>query len=232
MILKDKVVIVTGASEGIGRAIAERLAQEGAKLALVARSEDKLREATGAVGGEAFVCDIRDKAQVKATVEAIAAKFGRIDVLINNAGIWQKEGPLEEVSDEAIDDIVATNLSGTIFMTKYALPHLRGDEETAIVQIVSKSGIAARAGQIVYTASKYGVRGFTDVLREDVKGTNIRIGAVYQSGTNTQMFAKTGDEARAADTIKFTRPEDLADAIAYMLTRPPKMWIPELQVVY
>jgi NAD(P)-dependent dehydrogenase (short-subunit alcohol dehydrogenase family) len=230
MILKDKVVIVTGASEGIGRAIAERLAKEGAKLALVARNEDRLKEAADNVDGEAFVCDIRDKAQIQQTVDAIVAKFGGIDVLVNNAGIWQRVSQLDELSDEMVGDVLATNLTGTIFMTKYVLPHLRSkNEETAIVQVVSRSGIVAQEGQSVYTASKYGVKGFTDVLRVDLKGTSIRIGAVYQSGTDTEMFRKTGEDFSQE---KFTSPADLADAVVYMLTRPPKMWLPEIQVVY
>jgi len=230
MILKDKVVVVTGASEGIGRAISERLAREGAKLALVARREDILRAQAGVVGGEAFVCDIRDRVQVHRVVKEIAQMFGSIDVLINNAGIWQKTAPLTQIPDETIDDVVATNLLGTIYMTKAVLPHLTSQhQETAIVQIVSKSGIKAQEGQSVYTATKYGVKGFTDVLRVDLADTHVRIGAVYQSGTDTQMFVKAGEHF---DQDKLTEPQDLADAVAYMLTRPPKMWIPELQVVY
>ena len=230
MILKDKVVIVTGASEGVGRAIAERLAHEGAKLALVARSEEKLRKVAEMVGGEAFVCDVRDRAQVQAAISAVVAKFGGIDVLINNAGIWQKPSQLDELPDQTVDDVLATSLTGTIFATKYALPHLkRREAETAILQIVSKSGVTAQEGQSVYTASKWGVKGFTDVLRADLKGSNVRVGAVYQSGTNTDMFRKAGDEF---DQAKLTEPADLADAVAYMLTRPPKMWVPELHVAY
>jgi 3-oxoacyl-[acyl-carrier protein] reductase len=230
MILQDKIVVVTGASEGIGRAIAERLAREGAKLALVARSEDKLQEVARFVGGEAFACDIRDSTQVKRTVDAIIAKYGRIDVLVNSAGIWQKKAQLDSVSDELIADVIATNLAGTIYMTKSVLAHLRRTHaETAIIQVVSKSGIVAQEGQSVYTATKYGVKGFTDVLRVDLKDTNIRIGAVYQSGTDTQMFAKAGEHF---SQDKLTEPADLADAVAYMLTRPPKMWLPEIQVTY
>ena len=230
MILKDKIVIVTGASEGIGRAIAERLAQEGARLALVARSAKKLDEVAKTVGGEAFVCDIRDQAAVKRTVDVIAAKFGGIDVLVNNAGIWQKMGQLDALDDAVVDEVLATNLSGTIYMTKAVLPYLRqSQEETAVIQIVSKSGIVAQEGQSIYTASKYGVKGFTDVLRTDLKETKIRIAAVYQSGTDTEMFRKTGE---AFDQTKLTAPGDLADAVSYLLTRPPKLWIPELQVIY
>ncbi len=229
MILKDKVVVISGASEGIGRAIAERLAKEGAKLALVARNQEKLAAVAKAVDGQAFVCDIRDRVQVTKTIEAIVAQCGSIDVLVNNAGIWQKTDQLDKLDDQVIDDVLATNLAGTIYMTKAALPHLRKDDETAIIQIVSKSGIVAQEGQSIYTATKYGLKGFSDVLRADLKGTNIRIGAVYQSGTDTEMFRKTGE---VFPQDKLTDPADLADAVAYMLTRPPKIWLPEIQVIY
>lgn len=230
MILEDKVVVITGASEGIGWAIAERLATEGAKLALIARSKEKLQAVAKMTGGEAFVCDIRERSQVKRTVEAIIAKFGHVDVLINNAGIWQKKSQLDALPDDVVEDVIATNLTGTIYMTKFVLPHLKNRRaETAIVQIVSKSGIVAQEGQSVYTATKHGVKGFTDVLRVDLQETNVRIGAIYQSGTDTRMFAKAGEHF---PQDKLTEPGDLADAVAYMLTRPPKMWILELQVTY
>lgn len=235
MTLKDKVVVVTGASDGIGRAIAERLAKEQAVLALVARdtaSLEKVAHGIKSSGGKAevFTCDIRDKDQIKSTVEAVASRLGGIDVLINNAGIWQKAMQLDEIDDAVVEDVIATNLNGTIFMTKYALPHLRNkEEETAIINIVSKSGIVAQEGQSIYTATKYGTKGFTDVLRVDLKGSKVRIGAVYQAGINTEMFRKTGENI---NQDKFTEPSDLADAVAYMLTRPPKMWLPEIHVTY
>jgi len=103
------------------------------------------------------------------------------------------------------------------------------ERETAIINIISKSGIVAQLGQSVYTASKYGMKGFTDVLREDTKSEPIRIGAVYQSGTATQMFAKAGDDFPVEN---FTNPDDLADVVVFMLSRPAKIWLNEVQVVY
>lgn len=235
MTLKDKVVVVTGASEGIGRAIAERIAEEGSVLALVARNSAGLKETAKNIqgaGGKAkvFICDIKDRSQIKSTVEEIVAKLGGIDVLINNAGIWQKTMQLDEIDDDVVEDVINTDLTGTIFFTKYVLPHLRSkSHETAIINIISRSGILAQEGQSIYTAAKYGMKGFTDVLRVDLKGTNIRLGAIYQSGTNTQMFKKTGE---TFSTEKFTEPKDLADAVAYMLNRPAKIWLPEIQVIY
>jgi NAD(P)-dependent dehydrogenase (short-subunit alcohol dehydrogenase family) len=231
--LKNKIVIVTGASEGIGRSIAVHVAAEGGRPILISRNSDTLDDVVKEIkdaGGQAvkYVCDIRNKKAVDSVVQSVIKDHGHIDVLINNAGIWQKLSQLDEIQDSMIDDIVATNLLGTIYMTKAVLPHLRANaNHTAIINIVSKSGVLAQEGQSIYTAAKFGVKGFTDVLRIDLKSSNIHVGAVYQSGTNTDMFRKTGE---AFDTEKFTDPNDLANAVVYMLTQADKMWMPEIHV--
>jgi NADP-dependent 3-hydroxy acid dehydrogenase YdfG len=141
--------------------------------------------------------------------------------------VWHKVGDLETLSDEKILEVLNTNLVAQILITRGLLLKLKESVEGAIINIISKSGIVAQAGQSVYTASKYGMRGFTDVLRQDLKESSIRVGAVFQSGTNTQMFAKAGDEF-AVET--FTEPKDLAEVVAFMLSRPEKLWINEVMV--
>jgi len=149
--------------------------------------------------------------------------------LINDAGVWQKMMPLEDIKPETIDDIIGINLTAFIHITRLFMPVLKSREEAAIINVISKSGIVAQEGQSVYMASKYGVRGFTDVLRADLKDTNVRVAGVYQSGTNTKMFTKTGEDF---STEKFTDPADLADVVAYMLLLPKKIWLPEVRVEY
>ncbi len=230
MKLRNKVIVITGASDGIGRAIAVRLSKTGARLALIARNQEGLDKTVAQCdNAKAYACDVGKNKELKQAIETIAADFGGIDGVINNAGVWQKLSPVEECSDETITELIQTNLAGTIFATKYCLPHLKARPEAVIVNIVSKSGYIAQEGQSVYSATKFGVRGFTEVIRVDLKGSHVKIGAVYQAGTNTQMFAKTGDDFPLE---KFTEPADLADAVEYMLSRPPKMWIPELHVNY
>ena len=104
---------------------------------------------------------------------------------------------------------------------------MRDREGSAIINVISKSGIMVQAGQTVYTASKYGMKGFTDVLRIDTKEDPIHVAGVYQSGTNTKMFAKAGEEF---STERFTEPNDLADVVVFMLTRPSKIWLNEIHV--
>ncbi len=236
MILKDKVVVITWASAWIGKAIALRIAKEWAILALVARSSDSLE----AVKKEALelwaanvltcVCDLSKVSDINATTTKILEELGWVDVLINNAWIWQKLSQLEEVDPEYIDQLIAVNFTGTIHMTHRLLPSMKSrDNETALINVSSKSWIWAAAWQSVYAATKWWVRGFTDVLKLDLQGTNVRVAGIYQAGTRTEMFEKTGEDFPVE---KFTDPADLADTIGHMLTLPPKIWLNDVRVEF
>lgn len=235
MKLKDKVAIVTGASEGIGEQIALKLAKEGVNLALIARNKKNLGQVKqkalklGAERVEIYPCDIRDTKELEKTVQKIASDFKRIDILINDAGIWQKMMPVEKIKESVVDDVIQTNLTALVHCTRLVLPYLKKQKEAAIINVISKSGVVAQEGQSVYTASKYGAHGFSEVLKADLKGSNIRVAGVYQSGTATKMFAKTGEKAPLE---KFTNPADLAEVVVFMLSRPPKIWLQEVQVEY
>lgn len=233
MDIKHKTIIITGASEGIGKAITTRLAQENTQLALVARNMAKLRKVAeiakqkGAKNVNIYPCDISDNIALTKTCQTIQNDFSQIHVVINNAGIWQKTMPLDELPKHTIDDVIQTNLSALIHLTRLFLPTLRQVNEAAILNVVSKSGVLAQAGQSVYTASKYGVRGFTDVLKEDLKNTRIKVAGIYQSGTKTAMFAKAGERV---NTDSLTRPEDLAEVVAFMLKQPKNIWLHDVRV--
>ena len=238
MNLKNKTVIVTGSSDGIGREIALKLAKEGAKLALAARNEDKLKdvkseaETLGSPKVEVYPCDLKVKEDIKATVERIISDFGSVQILINNAGIWQKVGQLEEATLEDIEAVITTNLTGLIMMTRLILPELRSQEEAAVINVSSHSGIEAKAGQSVYCATKWGVTGFTETLRVDLKGTNIRVAGLYQGGTQTKLFEKANDPKDPEIFSRFTEPSDLADVVVFMLSRPAKIWLHDVRVEY
>lgn len=235
MILKNKNIVVTGASDGVGKQVALKLAEEGVNLALIARNENGLKEVQkeaekrGAEKVKVYPCDLRDTRQTKIAIKKIVVDFEKIDALLNIAGIWQKMMPVEEVEESVVDDVIQTNLTGLIHCTRLLLPYLKKQKEAIIINVISKSGVVAQAGQSVYTASKYGVKGFTEVLKVDLKGSGIRVAGVYQSGTNTKMFNKVGENPPVE---KFTNPEDLADVIVFMLSRPAKIWLHEVQVEY
>lgn len=233
MKLKDKVIVITWASDGIGKEIALRLAQEGGKLALIARDEKRLSDVSqkakelGASDVKFYPCDIRQTNNLENIIKSIISDFTVIDILINNAGIRQKVMPVDKIEENVVDDIIATNLSAVIHTTRLLLPTLRTREEAAIINVISKSWIISQEWQSVYTASKYGVHGFTEVLKLDLKSTNIKVAGVYQSWTNTKMFEKAWEEF---STENFTNPSDLADIIAYMLSRPAKIWLHDVRI--
>ena len=233
MNLKNKIAVITGASDGIGKHISLRLAKDGVNLALIGRNKMRLEEVAiqakklGALKVKTYVCDIQKGDDLEKIVNLIISDFGNIDILINNAGVWQKLMPVEEINKDTIDNVIGTNLTALINVTKLFIPILKNREEAAIINVVSKSGIVAQEGQSVYSASKYGVRGFTEVLRLDLKDSNIKVAGLYQGGINTEMFKKADDNFSTAD---FTEPADLADVVAYMLSLPKKIWLYDVRV--
>lgn len=225
-----KTIVITGASEGIGKSISVCLAQPDTKLILVARNQEKLETVATSLREKGAEVEIRS-VDLKSTPDLIACaeSIESIDVLINNAGVWHKMSQLDEISDETVSDVLSTNLSAHILLTKHLLPKLRESTAPKIINIISKSGVTAQLGQSVYTASKWGMKGFTDVLRNDLNDTQIRVGAVYQSGTATDMFDKTGEDVPIE---KFTDPNDLANVIKFMIEQPNKIWLNEVHVAY
>ncbi len=224
--MSKKRVVITGASDGIGRELA-KLLYDKYQVVLCGRDAARLKAVSEECSGaEYYAFDLNDSDSRKKAVEGIL-NDGEVDVLINNAGIWQKIGDLETIDDRVVTDVITTNLISQILFTKMFLPVMRNKAGASIINVITKSGITAQEGQSVYSASKWGMRGFTDVLRNDLKDDPIRVGAIYQSGTNTKFFEKTGE---TFTTDKFTNPKDIADAIMYMLSRPKHMWINEMRI--
>lgn len=233
MNLTGKRVIVTGGSDGIGRHICLKLADQGCAIAIVGRNQARLDavvaecKARGAAEARAYAADLTEAAAIEQATAAMLDDFGGMDILINNAGIWHKAGPLDSIDADMLVATVQTNLTALMQLTRHVLPVLRQQEEAAILNVASKSGVVAQAGQSVYSATKYGVRGFTDVLKVDEAETGVRVAGLYQSGTNTGMFAKADEDV---PNHIFTEPDDLADVVVFMLSRPPKLWMHEVRV--
>lgn len=233
MNLTGKRVIVTGGSDGIGRHICLKLADQGCAIAIMGRNQARLDavvaecKARGAAEARAYTADLTDAAAIEQAAAAMLDDFGGMDILINNAGIWHKAGPLDSIDADMLVATVQTNLTALMQLTRHVLPVLRQQEEAAILNVASKSGVVAQAGQSVYSATKYGVRGFTDVLKVDEAETGVRVAGLYQSGTNTGMFAKADEDV---PNHIFTEPDDLADVVVFMLSRPPKLWMHEVRV--
>lgn len=237
MNITGKTIIVTGASEGIGKEIALALVKKGANIALVARSRENLevvlKEVTtlGSKNSKIYVCDLAKLSELKSTTKQITTDYGHNLIgLVNNAGVWQKKANLEDISDEELTNVLEVDLSGLIRFTKEILPTLKSQDESAIVNISSRSGITAQAGQSVYTAAKWGVKGFTQVLKEDLINTQVHVAGVYQGGTNTKMFHKAGETWPLEKLQTFIPSSELGEVVAYLLTLPKQIWLSEIHV--
>ncbi|MFM8435014.1 MAG: 3-oxoacyl-[acyl-carrier-protein] reductase [Planctomycetia bacterium] len=194
--LSGQVAIVTGASQGIGRAIAEVLAANGATVALVARSAGKLADVAAgirAAGGSAeeFPCDVSQAAAVQAVVDAIHAKLGRIDILVNNAGVT-RDTLLPRMSDEEWDEVLTTNLRGPFLFMRAASRPMMQQRYGRIVNVASVSGLIGNPGQANYSASKAGLVGLTRTVAKELAGRKITVNAVAPGFIASDMTAALG----------------------------------------
>jgi 3-oxoacyl-[acyl-carrier protein] reductase len=223
--LTDKVALVTGASRGLGKAIALALAAEGASVAAVARSEDALKatlEAIRGAGGtaEPFALDVSDDAAVEAAVEKIASRFGHIDVLVNNAGVT-RDGLLMRMKTEDWDAVIDTNLKGAFHLTKPVGRIMVKQRAGRIINISSVIGLMGNAGQANYAASKAGLIGFTKSVAKEFASRGITCNVVCPGFIETDMTAGLGEELRKKllEKIPLQRlgqPEDVAGVVAFL----------------
>jgi 3-oxoacyl-[acyl-carrier protein] reductase len=220
-----RVAFVTGASQGIGRTCALRLAKDGATVAVVARNQEKLNELVGEIttsGGKAtaFPVDVADEEQVKATVKAAIAQFGKIDILVNNAGITRDQLVMR-MKRADWDAVLQTNLTSAYFLIQQAISSMLKQRWGRIINITSIFGQMGQAGQANYSASKAGLIGLTMAIAREVGSRNITCNAVAPGFIETAMTAVLSDEFKqnAVKQIPLGRvgtPEDVASAVAFL----------------
>jgi NADP-dependent 3-hydroxy acid dehydrogenase YdfG len=245
--LTGTIALVTGSSSGIGAATARRLAEEGASVAVVARRRDRLEALAAEIekmGGAALVveADITDRTQAEAAVEQSVEWFGRLDTLVNNAGLMLL-GPVVGADPEEWDRMIAINNHGLLYTTRAALPHLvkaAEDGPRRVADIVNISSIAGRVawnGYGVYNMTKFGVNGFTEALRQEVTQRHVRVGVLEPGGVATELGSHNNPEVRNEmidpfyDQTEVLGPEDIADGVAYMVSRPRHTSIGELWIM-
>ncbi|HEU5040512.1 MAG TPA: SDR family NAD(P)-dependent oxidoreductase [Gemmatimonadales bacterium] len=228
----QETALVTGATEGIGRATAFALGRAGHRVAVCARTRAKLEALVAelrAAGIEAAgaQADVGDAGQVSTAVQRLTRELGDIDVLINNAGVLIAR-PLEELSLEEWDATMSTNLRGLFLVTRAVLPGMRSRRRGTIVNVASLSGHTGFAGGTAYAASKHGVLGFSRSLMLEVRKDGIRVVAVCPGSVDTGMLHD--QPMLRADPARILRPEDVADTILHAVRLPARAMVSELDV--
>jgi len=242
-VLKGTVALVTGASSGIGAATASVLAVQGAAVALAARRKERLDALAADIreqGGTALVleCDITDQAQAAGAVERTAAELGRLDTLINNAGVMLL-GPAAGAPLSEWQRMVDLNVLGLLYCAHAALPHLLQAAQDAprqvadMVNISSVAGRAARNGNGVYSLTKFGIGAFSESLRQELAKRYVRVSLVEPGATATELASHNRPEILESIRSQFGQrmpAEDIADAIGYIVTRPRHVAVNEMLI--
>lgn len=228
-LLAGQVALVTGASRGIGLAIARRLGKMGARLALCARGAERLHKSEielRQAGCEtlAVAADVTDAAAVDALVQEVIGKLGGIDILVNNAGVGVF-APLHELREDDWDRVMNTNLKGVFLCSRAVAPQMIRRRSGHIINISSLAGKNAFAKGGVYCASKWGLQGMTACMAEDLRGYGIRVSAVCPGTVETEFSPHAGKDAK-----KMLQPEDVAHVVAMLVTQAEQSFVSEVDI--
>jgi NADP-dependent 3-hydroxy acid dehydrogenase YdfG len=234
--LQGKIVLITGASSGIGEATALALSEAGAKVAVGARRADRLADLAKRAPGEVLTLelDVTDEQSCRAAVAATVEHFGGLDVLVNNAGLMLS-GPILGADTAEWTRMVQTNLLGTMYTSHAALPHLL-ESKGIVLQISSTSGRVASAGGGVYAATKFGVNAFSEALRKEVTTQGVRVVVIEPGFVATELASHITDpmmQAAAKDmmnAIRTLQPEDVANAVFYAISQPDYVAVNEILI--
>ncbi len=234
MELKDKVIIITGGSSGIGLETARQLAAAGAKIALAARSMSKLERAAAELGAAgsavmAFPADVTRENDCQNLVKATVDAFGRVDVLVNNAG-YAPPASLANTTEELWDATVDICLKGVYLMTRAAVPTMLENGGGTVINISSVAGTAGYENRTAYCAAKWGVHGFTAALRAELGQQGIRAHLICPGAVSTPWWGTTNDSQPPEVLDKMIKPQEVADAVRWVLTQPERLQIDEIVI--
>lgn len=218
-------MLITGGCDGLGKALAERFSSRY-KVVITSHSEKHVRKAAEESRCDGIMMDVRNHQSIRSGVQYVLDTYGKIDCLINSAGIWI-EGKIEDNSEEEIQELVETNLSGVLLVTRAVVPSMKDRKSGTIININSQNGFQAKKERSIYTASKWGVTGFTKSLQEELSEYGIRVTGLYPGKMNTRLFSKAGVEKKMDDAINIER---AVDVVEFMLSMPDDVLITEVGI--
>ena len=235
--IEGKVVVITGASSGLGEATARLLSAQGASVVLGARRVERLQSLANELtrsGGKALAVttDVTHRDQVKRLVDAAVKTYGRLDVMINNAGLMQ-QSPLERLKVDEWDNMIDINIKGVLYGIAAALPHMQRQKAGHIINVSSVAGHKVTPAGAVYSATKHAVRAISEGLRQEVKPYNIRTTVISPGAVATELPSHITDEKSAANIQKFYEgfaiPADsFARAVAFAMSQPEEVDVNEI----
>ena len=220
MELDGKVALITGASSGIGAAVARKLHDAGASVGLLSRREDDL----GLERSLGVSCDVRDRGAVEDATGAVFERFGRLDIVVANAGVGAY-GPFLELDPGQVEAMIDVNLKGTLYTAAATLPHLIESGEGDFISMASVAGLRAFPGESVYNASKFGQLGFTRSLDHELRERGVRATCICPGGVNTDFAIGSGRTAGDPALEALLSADEVADVVLFTVTRPRQMRI-------
>jgi NADP-dependent 3-hydroxy acid dehydrogenase YdfG len=233
--LQGKTALVTGGGSGIGLAVARGLLDEGARVAIAGRNENRLREAVQSLNaGDRLIsqsADVANSEQVKAIVQRVVERFGPIDILVNNAGVNVKERGIRQLTPESWRMQVQANLDGAFFCVHAVLPKMLERRDGIIVNVVSVAGLrASMLGGAAYSAAKFGMHALGLCLAEEVRESNVRVSNVYPGEVDTPILEFRPKPLTEEHRQRILQPQDIAAGILFVITLPPHVSVPELVI--
>jgi NADP-dependent 3-hydroxy acid dehydrogenase YdfG len=233
--LTGKVVVVTGGGSGVGKAVADMFLKEGAKVVIAGRDAAKLdataKELAGGPNLIAVPTDVTSAVACQALIHTSVAAFGRVDVLVNNAGMNLKARTIRELTPEAWDGMIRANLDGAFYCTRAVLPYMVERKDGVIVNVVSIAGLRANPlGGAAYVAAKHGMGALGYVLANEERENGIRVSNVCPGEIDTPILAARSKPVSEDQRAVILKPEDVADAVLFVAALPPHVSVPELVI--
>jgi len=213
MNLKDKIVVITGGSKGLGKTIALSFLENEAKVIVCSREENRPTDLDEKILW--VKADVTKEEELQKLADFVVEKFSKLDIWINNAGIWLPHMPIEKTDWKRAHDLLEVNLFGTVYGSKTALAQMRKQNSGLIINILSTSALDGKINETAYCSSKFAAMGFTKSLKKEVDGKNIKVFAVYPGGMRTNLF----DEKKPENYGEFMNPDDVANKIVENLQK-------------